>query len=121
MMLEEDQMVAIRVADHARSPGGRYITDGPYSGEWFRNEVLAGELRAAIRNGEVLEVELDWTSGYGTSFLEEAFGGLIRCNIVTSEEAKRYLRIVAKSALYEPYRVLAERYLRSAKPQMAVA
>ncbi|MGO9263991.1 MAG: STAS-like domain-containing protein [Candidatus Binataceae bacterium] len=115
VMLQEGEMVAIRIADHARSPGGRYVKDGPYSGEWFRDQILAEPLRMAVKTGDVLEVELDKTSGYGSSFLEEAFGGLIRKRIVTSEEARKYLRIVAKSSLYLPYKVLAERYLKNAR------
>jgi hypothetical protein len=121
MTREEDEMVAIRVADHARAPGGRYITDGPFSGEWFRNEILAGALREAVKRGEVVEVVLDSTSGYGSSFLEEAFGGLVRHHIVTPSDAKKYLKIVANSALYAPYKKLAERYINSAKPDVAVA
>jgi hypothetical protein len=121
MILEEDEMVAIRVADHARSPGGRFMTDGPFSGEWFRVRVLSEPLSSAVKAGEVLEVELDGTAGYGSSFLEEAFGGLIRHCVVTPREARLYLRIVARSPLYRPYKELAERYVRDAKPEMAVA
>lgn len=114
-------MVGLKIVDHARSPGGRYIKDGPFSGEWFRNQVLAKALLEAIKQGEVLEVELDNTSGYGSSFLEEAFGGLIRERIVSPEQAQRYLRVVARSSLYRPYKALADRYLRNARPDMAVA
>lgn len=68
-------MTTIRIAtDFSRHPAGRFIADGPYSGEAFRKNFLEKPLLA----GEVVIVELDGTRGYGSSFLEEAFGGLVR-------------------------------------------
>jgi len=61
-------------ADFSKFPGGRFLTDGKYSGERFREEFLVPALKAH----EKIEVELDGTLGYGSSFLEEAFGGLVR-------------------------------------------
>lgn len=63
--------------DFSRFPAGRYVTDGPFSGEKFR-AMLVDALGSA--NGK-LTVSFDGTMGYGSSFLEEAFGGLVRlCN-----------------------------------------
>lgn len=58
--------------------GLRYRTQGPYSGEDFRETVLIGLLQKAKDNNDVVEINLDGTYGYPTSFLEEAFGGLVR-------------------------------------------
>jgi hypothetical protein len=60
--------------DFSKYPGGRYLTDGEFSGERFRHEMLA----PALRQHEAVTVELDGTLGYGSGFLEEAFGGLVR-------------------------------------------
>lgn len=60
--------------DFSRYPGGRWRTDGEFSGQRFREELLAPALNAHDR----VILELDGTLGYGSSFLEEAFGGLIR-------------------------------------------
>lgn len=60
--------------DFSRYPAGRFISDGPFSGERFRNEFLV----PALQNNEKIVVNLDGTRGYGSSFLEEAFGGLVR-------------------------------------------
>jgi hypothetical protein len=114
-------MGLIRVADFAPSPGGRYIADGPYSGEWFRDEVLVGRLREAARVGIPLEVELDDTAGYGASFLEEAFGGLVRHRLFIAAELDRILQIVARRPLYAPYKALAEKYIADAKPETVAA
>lgn len=48
--------------------------DGPFSGARFRNEWLI----PILTEGEKAIIEMDGTRGYGSSFLEEAFGGLIR-------------------------------------------
>lgn len=63
--------------DFSRYPAGRFISDGRYSGERFREEYL----RPALEKGEKVIVYLDGVMGYGSSFLEEAFGGLIRANL----------------------------------------
>ncbi|EGR1040972.1 STAS-like domain-containing protein [Vibrio cholerae] len=67
-------MKTIRIADRYPCPGPRYKRLGPASGQEFRESWLSKELR---RSSE-LTVDLDGTVGYGSSFLEEAFGGLIR-------------------------------------------
>ena len=61
-------------ADFTRYPGGRYRTDGIFSGQRFRDDYLVPRLRAH----DHVTVRLDGTMGYGSSFLEEAFGGLAR-------------------------------------------
>ncbi|MET2526930.1 STAS-like domain-containing protein [Ralstonia pseudosolanacearum] len=58
----------------SRHPAGRFVSDGPYSGEAFRQKYLV----PALKQGEALVIELDGARGYGSSFLEEAFGGLVR-------------------------------------------
>ncbi|RLW63946.1 MAG: DUF4325 domain-containing protein [gamma proteobacterium symbiont of Stewartia floridana] len=58
----------------SRYPAGRFNSDGPYSGEKFRDDYLV----PAIKGKKSLVVDLDGTRGYGSSFLEEAFGGLVR-------------------------------------------
>lgn len=60
--------------DFTRFPAGRTRTDGPYCGEVFRDEFL----RPSLDAGQQIIVKLDGALGYGSSFLEEAFGGLIR-------------------------------------------
>ena len=110
-------MSKLSVAEHVRAPGFRLIADGPSSGEWFRNDVLAPALRDAIRGHEKLTVVLDGVAGYGTSFLEEAFGGLVRKGIASKVDLDRYLEISA-GPLFAPYRQLALRYIYDATPEL---
>jgi len=72
-------MITIRVLDFTEFPGPRHETLGVYSGERFREE----HLLPAIRKYPISEItiNLDGTAGYGSSFLEEAFGGLIRAGV----------------------------------------
>lgn len=113
-------MATIRVVDFARSPGGRYASDGPYSGELFRDQVLVPELAKAIEAKDVLVVELDGTSGYGSSFLEEAFGGLVRSKRFSTAQIRSHLRVMAHRRVYAPYQALAMRYLGAAADQSSV-
>lgn len=65
----------IKIAkDFTRFPGGRFKTDGPWSGQQFREE----HLKPAFRDYQEVVVQMDDTLGFSSSFLEEAFGGLIR-------------------------------------------
>lgn len=87
-----EHMTRINVAkDFSRWPAGRYRSDGPYSGEVFRDDILV----PALDKAEVVEVELDGARGYGSSFLEEAFGGLVRLGRFTSDQLLRRLRVVS--------------------------
>jgi len=63
--------------DFSATPGARYITDGPYSGEDFRDRFLDGHFADHAADYKI-KIILDGTEGYATSFLEEAFGGLAR-------------------------------------------
>lgn len=72
-------MIQIKISsDFTNKPGGRYITEGPYSGEEFRKKILLPAYVKALSVNDKLIVDLDDCYGFATSFLEEAFGGLVR-------------------------------------------
>ena len=72
-------MITINIAtDYTKTPGGRFISEGEYSGQDFREKVLKPKILQALENNDQLTVILDGGYGYATSFLEEAFGGLAR-------------------------------------------
>ena len=81
--------------EYTRCPGARYENEGDYSGERFRNEYLAPKLKEAIEAGVKLEVVLDGSAGYSTSFLEESFGGLIRTDHYTLQDVTEYIIITS--------------------------
>ena len=73
-MFEADKFTIQVARDFSRFPFGRYLSHGPFSGEAFRNNLLKKRLREFSR----VRVVLDGALGYSSSFLEEAFGGLVR-------------------------------------------
>lgn len=86
----------IKIAeDYSTTPGARYPEEGEYSGQEFRETVLIPKLNEAIKKGEKLIIDLDGTAGYGTSFLEEAFGGLIRVECFSYDEIKKTLDFIS--------------------------
>ncbi len=100
--------------EFSTTPGGRFKKNGPWSGEEFRDDVLRDLLHDAVKAGDKITVILDGTSGYGSSFLEEAFGGLIRREMFSREQVKRHLAVEAHDPLYETYRLSVERYINAA-------
>lgn len=64
--------------EYTETPGARYISDGPYSGEDFRDNILESKYKKCIENKEKLVINFDGGYGYSTGFLEECFGGLVR-------------------------------------------
>ena len=77
-------------------PAGRYYDDGPNSGQRFREE----HLLPALKSGEEVVVDLDGTLGYGSSFLEEAFGGLVREHGFRLSQLKQLLRLECSVEAY---------------------
>jgi len=62
----------------SRKPGPRYKEQGKNSGQEFLEDILLGIFDNAVNSGQILQINLDYTYGYGPSFLEESFGGLSR-------------------------------------------
>jgi len=83
--------------DYSDTPAGRYVTDGGFSGERFRDEFLY----PALQQNDHVDVNLDDALGYGSSFLEEAFGGLIREKGMALDEIRQKLTIISSRVLYK--------------------
>ena len=76
-MIMENLKLSI-ARDFTVNPGVRYPEEDNFSGQEFREEHLRKLVNEALEKGVKVEIDLDGTSGLGPSFLEEAFGGLIR-------------------------------------------
>lgn len=85
--------------EYTKYPAGRFQTDGPYSGEQFREDYLIPKLK---KHKKVV-VYIDGVKGYGSSFLEEAFGGIVRKKYFTKEELTRQLEIKLKDKSFKSY------------------
>jgi len=68
----------LSVKDFTITPGPRDKDEGSFSGIEFRENFMISKFENALNNNLKLYVNLDGTIGYGTSWLEEVFGGLAR-------------------------------------------
>ena len=62
---------------YTRFPGPRLRKTGEYSGEDFLDTCLL-EFMQQVTADDQVRIVLDGTKGYGSSFLDESFAGLIR-------------------------------------------
>ncbi len=98
--------------DYSETPLGRYDEDGPFNGTRFREDILL----PALKSGEAVHIKIDDTEGYGSSFLDEAFGGLVRLGHYTARELQNKIVIELEDQDYNLYRNLIWRYIESAQP-----
>lgn len=75
-------------------PGPRYKIQGENSGEKFFEDVLDKEMERAISEDSILEITLDGTAGYASSFLDEAFGKLVMKYKL--DTVKKHLKIISE-------------------------
>jgi hypothetical protein len=105
-------MKTIRIAvDYSETPLGRYPEDGDFNGTRFRDEFL----RPALRDEDEVVVDIDGVEGYGSSFLDEAFGGLVREGYFDAKALQQKLKIKCADPDYGIYRDLIWKYIREAK------
>jgi hypothetical protein len=109
-----DFMKRIDIAkDFSDTPLGRYPADGPFSGERFREEFLC----PALKENDFIAVAIDGTEGYGSSFLDEAFGGLVRKGYYSADQLEQLLKIECNDPDYAIYRELIWKYVKQARKQ----
>ena len=100
--------------DFSDVPLGRYHPgDGNFSGQRFREELLA----PALRDGEQVVVTIDDTEGLGSSFLEEAFGGLVRKHGFTRQDLEKRLKINYQNPEFKMFETSIWEYIRNANPE----
>ena len=90
------------------NPGGRARKDGEFSGEKFREEILI----PLLEKHKYIELDISDAYGLGSSFLEEAFGGLVRVNGMNKREVLHRIKIVSDIKLFEEK---IEEYINKAK------
>lgn len=78
--------------EFSTTPGPRYQSQGPHSGEQFREKVLV----PALRQHKIIKIVLDGTEGYGSSFIDEAFGGLVREHDFDKADLLARIKIVSE-------------------------
>jgi STAS-like domain of unknown function (DUF4325) len=66
-------------------PAGRFRRHGKFTGEVFRDDILIPALNAY----DVVKIDFNGTEGVRSSFLDEAFGGLIRIAHLSADKVRR--------------------------------
>lgn len=103
--------VTISIADHFSAyPAGRYPEDGEHNATAFRKKWLV----PALTDDAQVEVTFDDVIGLAASFLDEAFGGLIRNEGMSKEFLDSYLHLTTTEPELEDYVSLARRYIDEA-------
>jgi len=97
--------------DFSDVPSGRYPEDGEFNGERFRKEFLV----PLLQRFDQVNVILDNTEGFGSSFLEEAFGGLIRKEGFRLADIEHRLVLVSARDRTKRYKRKIEQYLERAE------
>lgn len=87
----------IKVAEFSRTPYGRTEKDGAFNGKRFRLQ----KLKPALENNDCVSVDFSDVAPPGSSFLHEAFGGLIRYENMTLDTILPKLKIINSFPLYE--------------------
>lgn len=70
-----------RIADWSLYPCGRYRKHGDHSAEAFRDDHLI----PALEKHECVEIDMNGPLAFGSSWLEECFGGLVRAGYSAKE------------------------------------
>lgn len=93
-------------------PAGRYFTDGDGNGEEFREEVL----RPIFSSGKPIIINIDKNvEGYGSSFLVEAFGGLVKHGYFKENYILDRLTLAYDDSDFEFYAKKITQYIKEAK------
>ncbi|WP_314346143.1 STAS-like domain-containing protein [Haemophilus parahaemolyticus] len=87
------------ITQFSKSPYARYSSEilpgqEDTSGQHFREKFLAPQLIEAIKNQDKLKVVLTGYNRYARSFIDEAFGGLIRETRLTYNDIVKHLEII---------------------------
>lgn len=100
--------------DFSPAPIGRYRTDSDTSAEAFREDILYPKICIAIEKREFLEIDLTGIFGLASSFLEEAFGGLVREKGLNSDDILRTIKFLSQERHFDLYIDIAQQYIKKA-------
>lgn len=86
--------------EFSQDPSGRYYTDGPGSGEEFREDYLVPKINQLSEN-EILEIIIDdEVEAYGSSFISEGFAGAVKYGYFTADFLLNKIKIKYKNPDY---------------------
>jgi hypothetical protein len=98
----------------SEAPAGRYLSDGDFSAESFRENILVPAINS-LQQGDKLELTIDNVEGYGASFLNEAFGGTVRKGYISSAELLKVLELKYTDDDFSYFKDKIIQYIKSPK------
>lgn len=98
--------------DFSPEPYGRYPSDGKDNGTRFRDDWLV----PGLKKFGAVTIVMDGAEGYGSSFLEEAFGGLVRFCNYSAVDLHAKLQFVSKDDPSLEVEIWS--YIDDAKPEI---
>ncbi|MTH60672.1 STAS-like domain-containing protein [Paracoccus litorisediminis] len=109
-------MMRIDVAkDFSPFPIGRFTPrDGEYTGQSFRELHLVPAMKSVLGTSERIYVDIEGLITLGSSFLEEAFGGLVRESGFKRSDVEKYIVIEFKDPSLKFYSDEISKYIREA-------
>lgn len=97
-------------------PAGRVAEDGPFNGALFQAEHLKAPILAANASGTKVIVSLNGLMSCGSSFLDEAFAGLVRDGHITRKDLLNVLEVVYSEPHLKRFHDAIFRYIKESKP-----
>lgn len=111
-------IVQISIAnDYSPFPAGRDDNDGPFNGSKFRELLLKPKYFEAKQHHTKLMIELDGLQSFGSSFLEESFGGLARSYPEFKDDILRRIEFNYTRPSFQRYANAIKKYIKEAKPR----
>lgn len=101
-------------ADFSPDPAGRFLTDGDGNGESFRETSLKPMIES-LDSGEKLKIIIDdGVEGYGSSFLNESFGGMVKYGYIQNQDMLDVIEIIYAKEDFEFYKKKIISYITQA-------
>lgn len=108
--------------DFSAYPSGRDENDGRFNGKSFRRDVLIPAIRKILsgnNSDREIIVDIDGVRAFGSSFLEEAFGGIAREPASELVAALKHVKIKCTKPHLKIYRDAIENYIDEAMKSSA--
>ncbi|WP_298127842.1 STAS-like domain-containing protein [Brevundimonas sp.] len=99
--------------DFSPYPAGRYPEDGPYNGEYFRDDVLL----PMLHENQTVRINIDGVALLPSSFWEEIWGGMIRKRRLGKAEVQQRFEVIATDPDLQRYVDLASKFVTDAEPE----
>jgi hypothetical protein len=101
--------------DFSPDPAGRFNSDGPGSGEVFREEVLRPMIDQLKGDEKIVIILDDGVEGYGSSFLAEGFAGMVKYGYIKGADLLAKLDIQYEDEDFKFYKNRIIQYITEAK------